>query len=415
MAARKALVLIDGQLKQRPDSDTLEKGVQSSSITTPLDTNHAIMDFAEQLISTHKESGFGPPNKKTYLEFIDKPTGLITRQVLTDIALDTPAGNAIAFGPDGTLWYRTGDPVQLYRIDPVDGTTTLIGGTTPGTVDDFGTRAMDFHPDGTLYGMQFDLVSVSTIFGSHLVTIDLDTGDVTDLDFIGAEGTGADAFAIKKDPTDPAAFVIVQVDQVGQPPLLIPPELQSLDLSTRALVSIGTVTGYDKFSGMVFDSFGVLYATARLISSGNKELITINTSTGAPTSIGETKFEEQRPAQSGHSLPGLTIRPRSAGPSEFSFSQHNALALAHEYGVVNAYKVTLHPPPKNLLDGMEFNFTTTIANTGAVTLDFNDKGAEAVVLRDGTALTTGDILANVRYRLHRDQPNTRWYLLNPGS
>ena len=367
--------------------------------STPIEANPQLMGYGEQLISTHKKSGFGPPNKPTFIEFIDKATGFLTRQVQTDIALDSPAGNGIAFGPDGTLWYRTGDPVKLYRINSVDGSTTLIGGTTPGTVDDFGTSAMDFHPDGTLYGMMFDLTAFNTIFGHQLVTIDLETGDTTDLGFVIPRGTFCDAFAIKKDPSDPAAFVAINTDQIGQPPIIVPFELHSIDLSTRVLTSIGVITGYEKISGMVFDSDGVLYMTAKLISSGNKELITVNTSTGAPTSIGELKFEGQYPDQSPFSLPDLTIRPRAAAQLEFSPAAHGADQYGHEYGDADAFKVAMHPHPQALKEGMEIAFTPgNSSGAGGSTIQVNELAAVNLVNTDGTPTVQNDIVGGIPVR-----------------
>jgi len=361
--------------------------------TTAVDTTNRIPAFSEQLISTHKESGFGPPNKDVFIEFIDIDSGLLTRQVLTDIALDSPSGNGIAYSPDGTLWLRTGDPVKLYRLNPVDGTTVLIGGTTPGTVSAFGTSAMDFHPDGTLYGMQFDLTSFNTVFGHQLVTIDLATGDVTDLGFVTPRGTLCDSFAIKKDPSDPAAFIISTTDQLGQPPIVVPARLHSIDLSTRVLTDIGEITGYEKFSGMVFDSDGTLYATPKLTSSGNKELITINTSTGAATSIGELKFEEQYPAQSNFSLPGLTIRPRAWASSEISFAQLGSFELGHEYGAASAYKVAMHPHPQVLREGMKISFIPGFSSTGSSAVIVNELASVPLRFADGSDTGLNDIVA----------------------
>lgn len=60
----------------------------------------------------------------------------------------------------------------------------------------------------------------------------------------------------------------------------------------------------------------------------------------------------------------------------------------------DTYAITLAPVPAAYVTGQRFYFKPDTANTAAATLNVNGLGAKAVVRPDGSALVTGDILAN---------------------
>lgn len=68
------------------------------------------------------------------------------------------------------------------------------------------------------------------------------------------------------------------------------------------------------------------------------------------------------------------------------------------YGASSAgsdtYAITLAPVPSAYVVGQVFRFKADVANTGTATLNVNSLGALTILRPDGTALQTGDIIAN---------------------
>lgn len=83
-------------------------------------------------------------------------------------------------------------------------------------------------------------------------------------------------------------------------------------------------------------------------------------------------------------------------------------------GSSNAYTLSINSTD-TVYDGQVLAFEANHANTGAATLNVTNsggsaQGAEAIVWPNGTALSTGEIPANAKVQVVRDQDNTRWLL-----
>ena len=407
MPPRKALTVIDGAIKELPKTDTLEQDSRlplDDSATTPLDSDHRILTFTEQLYGFSKQNGS--------ILFIDKATGFMTRRLTSSIPAGS--GNAFALSNQNVLFNINANvPTTLRRIDPINGSIVDVAVLTiPGAIlDSFGPNAMDFDPaTNILYASWFNDADGST---GHLGSVDIVTGIVTDIGKMNVPST-ADGFAIS--PTTGIAYALVHnvTGGIDHPKA----DLYSINLTTGVGTFINAITGtggFERCSSLAFDQAGTAYAVMQKnISSGTQRLVTVDLSTGVATLIDEIFYEEQFPAATSHSVTDISFRKLSAAASEFSFTQHNSNDLVHEYGVADAYKIAYHPDAP-LKEAQEFTFQTSNANTDASTIDPNNKGADALVLRDGSALSSGDILADVPYRIYRDQANTRFKLLNPGS
>ena len=84
-------------------------------------------------------------------------------------------------------------------------------------------------------------------------------------------------------------------------------------------------------------------------------------------------------------------------------------------GSGNAYTAT--PPDARIIDndGDEIVFIADRANTGAVTLNVDGNGAQALVRSDGSALEANDIQLDLTYVARYDITNTRWQLIGPSA
>ena len=79
--------------------------------------------------------------------------------------------------------------------------------------------------------------------------------------------------------------------------------------------------------------------------------------------------------------------------------------FAVDTGAVNALAVTLSPAPAALVAGLPVRVKSANTVTGASTLNVNGLGAVAIKRPDGTALQTGDVLANQTVQLVYDGTN----------
>ncbi|HYD50902.1 MAG TPA: hypothetical protein VEB21_21275 [Terriglobales bacterium] len=185
----------------------------------------------------------------------------------------------------GTLYGSTGnnpasDARSLVSIDTTTGAGTLIG---PSGVD---TPMADltFDPAGTLYGWSGfsgtrGLYSIDPATGAATL-VGSNTGRLTFVDGNGlASNVAGEMFgAATDDSADSAA-------------------LFSVDPSTAISTMIATLTGMPgsadaSVSALAFNSSGILYGAVQNFSSSlngfDSFLVTINTSTGAVTTLGQT-------------------------------------------------------------------------------------------------------------------------------
>ncbi len=350
--------------------------------TTPLDTEHRALTYSEQII------GFSKQGDSTL--FFDKGIGLLTRRVTN--TLSTGSGNALALSLDNVLFHvnSVGGVPKLNRIDPTRDNVTFIANLSfPGTLAANAPTAMDFHPaTGVCYVIVFD---ISDTF-AHLGTLDIITGVVTDIGPMGVTAT-ADAFAI--DPTDPTKAFMLLHGAFEASSGFFRALLFSVNLVTGAATVVNSPgdTGFDRGSAMAFDEAGILHAIMVKRSDGVQKLCTINTITAVKTEVASTFYEDQFPGAGNHSCTDMTFRRLSNAASEFSFAQHGAGQDGHEFGVANAYEFALHPHPQTLEEGARFSAVMGFPNTGVSTGDVSKIGLIPIVLKDGSALSGGEILA----------------------
>ncbi len=81
----------------------------------------------------------------------------------------------------------------------------------------------------------------------------------------------------------------------------------------------------------------------------------------------------------------------------------------------DTYEITLSPVPTAYHNGMTLRFKADVANTGAATLNVNSLGAVAIVTSVGTALVTGDIVANQVVEVIYNSTGPVFELVNPAS
>lgn len=94
--------------------------------------------------------------------------------------------------------------------------------------------------------------------------------------------------------------------------------------------------------------------------------------------------------------------------------QDGAFSYGAAGGTADAITVTLSPAITAYTAGLRVHTIASGANTGAVTLNVNGVGAQAVKKRGGTALDANDI-PGAGYPLYFVHDGTDWELLNPAS
>lgn len=192
----------------------------------------------------------------------------------------------LAFDPDGTLWGIDDQSMTLFPINTEFGSIKFddevsVKGLPGGGGNDFG---MTFSCDGTLY-----ITSVAT---QSLYGLDLQ-GNSQVIGSLGALGENISAIAASGHPTVIYGLGNGQFD-TGQTDS---PNLYSIDPSTGVATLIGplgaTIGAYNQ-GGLGFDSNGILWAiTDRRIVDGNianlaSQIMTININTGAATLVSST-------------------------------------------------------------------------------------------------------------------------------
>jgi hypothetical protein len=167
---------------------------------------------------------------------------------------------------------RSNSPRQLITINPFTGAGTLVGPLGV-TVD-----SIAFDHDGTLYGWS------GRISGSSLYTINTATGAATKVGTSGITDTGA-GMAI-----DPSGRLFLTSGGASGP-------LRTVDKSTGAVTTVATLSGAPIGTGAMkslsFDRSGTLFGVnlaeggpGNPGAPGASFLVTINTTTGAVTSLG---------------------------------------------------------------------------------------------------------------------------------
>lgn len=81
----------------------------------------------------------------------------------------------------------------------------------------------------------------------------------------------------------------------------------------------------------------------------------------------------------------------------------------------DTYAITLSPVPTAYHNGMTLKFKADVANTGAATLNVNSLGAVSLVTSVGTALATGDIVANQIVEVIYNSTGPVFEVVNPAS
>jgi len=168
-------------------------------------------------------------------------------------------------GDFSTIYAANYDNNGLYAVDATDGTAILIGTMTPpgGTIN-----GLSGTPDGTMYGIAGDCTT------SYLVTVDITSAAVTTIGSIPGVGCGIDLAYDTEDD------MIYMVD-------IITDSLYRVDPKTAAATLVGSLGVNANYAqGMDFEEeSGILY-WAYYGGGFNGELRTIDTTTGASTSVG---------------------------------------------------------------------------------------------------------------------------------
>jgi len=367
--------------------------------TTPVDTDHKLLSYSEQLYGFSKQGGS--------VLSIDKTTGFLTRRLITSLDV-SGGGHAFALSGDNVL-YVVSNPSstpKITRIDPVrDNNSAVANLSFPAEFDSSSaSTGMDFHPvTGVLYAVLFDFTDAT----GRLGTIDVITGAVTNIGKMNVTNV-VDALAI--DPTDTTkAFVLIKNDSVGASGKN-QADLFSLDLVTGAAVLVGD-TLHDRGSSLAYDSFGQLYAVlTERVASGKQKLYKIDTGSGNATLVGELFYEEQHDANS-YSVTDLTFRRRRAAASEISLSNLYDVDYAIDYGVQNALKVAIHPHPQTYREGHRIRVKALFPVSGSSTVEVNEMGPKTIKKIDKTDTILNDILFEGIADLEYD--GTNYQLFNP--
>ena len=171
-----------------------------------------------------------------------------------------------AFSPGGTLFAMVNSytPSTLATVNLATGAATPVGAPT-GIAD---LMAIDFTPDGTLYGAAWS--------NNGLYTLNTSTGAAT---FVGLLGLGGAVMDLAWDPLNSTMYGISSSGPSGS-------LLYSVNLGTGAGTLVTNISGDACLMGLAIDSGGNFLATDWC--SANSPLYKIDTSTGALTSLGLT-------------------------------------------------------------------------------------------------------------------------------
>lgn len=179
-------------------------------------------------------------------------------------------GNLYATGQDGSSSGTT----SLFTIDPATGAATLVGASNQGTSCTYHITDIDFSPSGTLYAT----------FENCLATLNSSTGAETDIATItGSLYNAGNALAISSSGTLYFAEKSLYT--------LNPSTGAATTIATLSNLPTGCTSGKQVANALKFSSSGTLYGVFNCGSSGSgpNYLVTINTTTGAMTTVGQTQ------------------------------------------------------------------------------------------------------------------------------
>ena len=194
---------------------------------------------------------------------------------------------SIAVDPTGMFAYVANEGCELvfgnvsvYTIDTNTGILASIG--PPIVPPDAGTRFVAVHPSGQFaYVANWGAGDVT--FGSvSMYTINPTTGALTFTGTITVPGTGA-PWSVAVDPSGQFAYV---ANEAGLVPTNV--SMFTIDATTGALTSIGTIAAADRAHGVTVDPTGKFaYVTNTSFPPADSvSMYTIDATTGALTSIG---------------------------------------------------------------------------------------------------------------------------------
>lgn len=106
--------------------------------------------------------------------------------------------------------------------------------------------------------------------------------------------------------------------------------------------------------------------------------------------------------------PSTSTNPIAIGDNDIRVSAYTV-----DTGTANAYVIAPSPAITAYVAGERFTFKATNANSGASTINVNSLGVKTIFKNVGTALVTGDILANSIYNVVYD--GTNFQILNPSA
>ena len=237
---------------------------------------------APMAYSVNSDSGNIETEDSLYL--IDLATGIDQRRGPLFTGVETRRDTeGLAFAPDGTLWGIDDESMSLFPITTSNGAVSFqaeksLGGIQAGGGNDFG---MTFSCDNTLF--------ITSVASNNLYSLDLEGNSTV----IGQLGANISAIAAIGNPTRLYGLGNGQFENGNADS----PNLYSIDTDTGAATLIGalgnTVGVYNQ-GGLAFDSSGGLWAiTDRRIVNGEiadlaSQILSIDVSSGTASVVSST-------------------------------------------------------------------------------------------------------------------------------
>jgi HYR domain len=207
---------------------------------------------------------------------------------LTGLDFDPISGTLYGITANGIFGGNTVSS-NLVTIDPITGVATVIGSLGRANSD------ISFQSNGTLFGFQAGGGSGSN---PAMTTISLSTGAATPVGDSGVSSTQGGGLAFGPGGT----LYVSPIDNA----------LDTLDPATGALTTGPTLTGapHGRLNAMAFDSHSILFASdTDHGGTALVDLVTVDTSTGAVTTIGALPDNTDAIAFVPISVPSASPRP----------------------------------------------------------------------------------------------------------